>query len=245
MCFRRPTQRDRARSPQIARASCPVARTGAVRLPQRPTASANRGSNADARHCTTAFKNAHGTIFRELLYPWHPWFAHRVAVHEAIGKSNEVVFRCTLSVSDLSRAVEIPAWMFDRTVCAAARLTAAPYVNAAALSALRDLLWHALGDPSALSSEPVSGVSRTSPDQNRREAHACQQKGMPDQAGERSAGPAATRPVRRRSPQGHNGYANVAGTAVGDTGNANRSDGAADPGACRREPVRITARGRS
>jgi len=120
--------------------------------------------------CTTAFKNAHGTIFRELLYPWHPWFAHRVAVHEAIGKPNEVVFRCTLSGSDAGRAVEIPAWMFDRTVCAAARLTAAPYVNAAALSALRDLLWHALGDPSALSSEPVSGVSRTSPDQNRREA---------------------------------------------------------------------------
>ena len=95
--------------------------------------------------CTTAFKNAHGTIFRELLYPWHPWFAHRVAVHEAIGKPNEVVFRCTLSGSDAGRSAEIPAWMFDRTVCAAARLTAAPYVNATALSALRDLLWHALG----------------------------------------------------------------------------------------------------
>ena len=181
----------------------PLLRTGAARLPQRPMASANRGSNADARHCTTAFKNAHGTIFRELLYPWHPWFAHRVAVHEAIGKPNEVVFRCTLSGSDAGRSVEIPAWMFDRTVCAAVRLTAAPHVNAAALSALRDLLWHALWDPSASSSEPVSGVSRTSPDQNRRQAHACQQKGMPDQAGEPSAGPrAAARPVWRRSPQG-------------------------------------------
>src|SRR5712671_2706679 len=66
----------------------------------------SRGSGVDAQHCTTAFKNAHGTIFRELLYPWHPWFAHRVAVHEAIGKSNEVVFRCTLSGSDAGRAVE-------------------------------------------------------------------------------------------------------------------------------------------
>src|SRR6516165_11881962 len=64
----------------------------------------SRGSGAGARHCTTAFKNAHGTIFRELLYPWHPWFAHRIAVHEAIGKSNEVVFRCTLSGSDAGRA---------------------------------------------------------------------------------------------------------------------------------------------
>ena len=196
--------------------------------------------------CTTAFKNAHGTIFRELLYRWHPWFAHRVAVHEAIGKSNEVVFRCTLSGSGAGRSVEIPAWMFDRTVCAAARLTAAPYVSAAALSALRHLLWHALRDPSVSSSEPVSGVSRTSRDQNRREAHACQQKGMPDQAGEPSAGPrAAARPVWRRSSQGHSGYANVAGTAGGDTGDADRSDGAADLGACRHEPARIAAEDRS
>src|SRR5215469_16390919 len=99
-----------------------------------------RAQGACAPGCTTAFKNAHGTIFRELLYPWHPWFAHRIAVHEAIGKSNDLVFRCTLTGSDAGRSVEIPAWMFDRSVCAAVRLTAAPYVSAAALSALRDLL---------------------------------------------------------------------------------------------------------
>ena len=185
-------------------------------------------------------------MFRELLYPWHPWFARRVAVHEAIGKSKDLIFRCTLSGADAGRSVEIPAWMFDRTVCAAARLTAAPYVSAAALSALRDLLWRALNDTSASSNVPVSGVSRTSPDQNRREAHACQQNRMPDQAGEPSAGPGATaRPVRRRPPQDHSGYASVAGTAGGDTGNTDRTDGAADPGACWREPARIAAGGRS
>ena len=57
--------------------------------------------------------------------------------------------------------------MFDRTACAAAPGGAAychPYVSAAALSALRDLLWHALKDTSASSSVPVSGVSRTSRD---------------------------------------------------------------------------------
>jgi hypothetical protein len=70
------------------------------------------------------------------LYPWHPWCALYVAIHEAIGKSNELVFRCTLSGSDASRSVEIPAWMFDRAACEEARLTAAPYViSAAALSA--------------------------------------------------------------------------------------------------------------
>ena len=46
-------------------------------------------------------------MFRELLYPWHPWFAHRVAVHEAIGKSSDLVFRCTLSGSDAGPSVEI------------------------------------------------------------------------------------------------------------------------------------------
>ena len=116
--------------------------------------------------CTTSFENAHGTVFRELLYRWHPWFARRVAVHEAIGKSNDLVFRCTLSGSDAGRSEEVPAWMFDRAACAEARLTAAPYVSAAALSALRDLLRHALKDTSASSSVPVSGVSRTSRDQN-------------------------------------------------------------------------------
>jgi hypothetical protein len=60
------------------------------------------------------------------LYPWHPWFARRVAVHEAIGKSNDLVFRCTLSGSDAGRSEEVPAWMFDRAACAEARLTAAP-----------------------------------------------------------------------------------------------------------------------
>jgi hypothetical protein len=30
-------------------------------------------------------------MFRELLCPWHPWFAHRVAVHEAIGKTSDLV----------------------------------------------------------------------------------------------------------------------------------------------------------
>ncbi len=204
------------------------------------------GPDGAGAGCTMSFENAHGTMFRELLYPWHPWFARRVAVHEAIGKSKDLVFRCTLSGSDAGRSVEVPAWMFDRTVCAAARLTAAPYVSAAALSALRDLLSHALRDPSASSSEPVSGVSRTSPDQNQREAHACQQKGMPEQAGEPSGWPrAAARPVWRRSPQGDSGYASVAGTVGGDTGDADRSDGAADLGACRREPARIAAGDRS
>jgi len=208
-------------------------------------ASDSRAPCADAPCCTTSFENAHGTIFRELLYPWHPWFAHRVAIHEAIGNSNDLVFHCTLSGSDTGRSVAIPAWMFDRAICAATWLTVTPYVTAAALSALYDLLWCALRDPPALSSEPASGVSRASSDQHRREAHACQQNGMPDQAGEPATGRRAAARSVRRSPKGHSGYASVAGTAGGDTGNADRSDGAADPKACRCEPPWIGGGGRS
>ena len=30
--------------------------------------------------CTTRLENTHGTEFRELLYPWHPWFRLRIGV---------------------------------------------------------------------------------------------------------------------------------------------------------------------
>jgi hypothetical protein len=63
---------------------------------------------------TTRFENAHGTVLRELLYPWHPWFELQVAIHEAIEKADGVVFRCTLSGSDADRWLEVPAWMFER-----------------------------------------------------------------------------------------------------------------------------------
>jgi hypothetical protein len=52
------------------------------------------------------FKNAHGTVFRELIYHWHPWFGMRVAIHEAIDKADGIVFRCTLSGSAADRWLE-------------------------------------------------------------------------------------------------------------------------------------------
>ena len=81
------------------------------------TSCRRRPSGVD-RHCTTRLKNAHGTEFRELLYRWHPWFGLRVGVHDAIDKSDSIVFRCNLSGSDTDRWLEIPAWMFDRSACA-------------------------------------------------------------------------------------------------------------------------------
>jgi hypothetical protein len=60
-------------------------------------------------HCTTKLENTHGTEFRELLYPWHPWFGLRIGVHAAIERSSGTVFRCSLSGSDADRWLEVPA----------------------------------------------------------------------------------------------------------------------------------------
>ena len=76
-----------------------------------------QGWNVGGGNYTTRFKNANGTVFRELLYHWHPWFGMSVAIHEAIDKADGVVFRCTLSGSAADRWLEVPAWMFERAMC--------------------------------------------------------------------------------------------------------------------------------
>ena len=96
-------------------------------------------SSVDVGHYTTTFRNAHGTVFRELLYRWHPWFGLQVAIHEAVDKADGVVFRCTLNGSAADRWLEIPAWMFDRAACPhPLQLTASPFVGMDALSVLSD-----------------------------------------------------------------------------------------------------------
>ena len=84
----------------------------------------------------------------------------RVAIHEAVDKADDVVFRCTLSGSAADRWLEVPAWMFDRVRCFdPTRLTASPFVSMDALSALSDLLRQALKPPLPSSNAPHSGAS--------------------------------------------------------------------------------------
>jgi hypothetical protein len=185
--------------------------------------------------CRTKFENAHGTLLRKLLYPWHPWFELQVAIHEAIEKSDGVVFRCTVSGSDSDRGLEVPAWMFERAACADHPLTDAPYIDITALSALADLLRQVLKDRAASSNAPLSGASEPSHDQNRREAHVSidvsaavnRRQGTPNS----SQTIAADRPVRRRKAERLGACADVAGTAGGDAGRTDQPDGAVDPGA--------------
>jgi hypothetical protein len=116
--------------------------------------------------CRTGFENAHGTVFRELLYPWHPWCGLQIAVHEAITRADGIAFRCTLTESDGDRWLEVPTWMFDRATCPdQARLAAQPSVGLIALSALAKLLRPTSSDA------PQTGASSFSHEQIGREGH--------------------------------------------------------------------------
>ena len=179
--------------------------------------------------CTTRLKNTHGTDFRELLYRWHPWFGLRVGVHEAIERSGEVVFRCSLSGTDVDRWLEIPAWMFERSACAWVRVAADAHADLAALMALAELVRHALSDRFAPSNALLPGASSLSRDQNRGEVHA-----RPEEA-DASAPPLAApnRPVRRRTKDDDRRHAGVVWPSDGDTSRTNQPDDTVDSGSCR------------
>src|SRR5208283_4878466 len=159
----------------------------------------------------------------------------RVAIHGAVDKADDVVFRCTLSGSAADRWLEVPAWMFDRARCLdPTRLATSPFVSMDALSALTDLLRQALKRPLLSLNAPHSGASRSSHDQNRGEAHDHTKPGRIASGGGRMAKASAKRSlptdgsIRRRNA---GATAGMAGPAGGDAGYADRPDGAADPGA--------------
>jgi hypothetical protein len=191
--------------------------------------SCRQGSNAVCGYCTTRFENTHGTEFQELLYRWHPWFGLRIGVHEAIKRSGEVVFRCSLSGADVDRWLEIPAWMFERSACAKVRVAAHAHPDLSALRALAELVRDALSNRFAPSNALLSGASNLSRDQNRGEVYA-----TPDEADASAPLFAATnRPVRTRTKDHDQRYASVVWPSDGDTSRANRPDDAVDLGSCR------------
>jgi hypothetical protein len=98
------------------------------------------------------------------LYPWRPWFGLQVGVHEAIDKSDRVVFRCSLSGLDTDRWLEVPAWMFDRSACFRIGVAADAHVDLAALSTLAALLRQVLSDRAASSNAPLLRASILSRD---------------------------------------------------------------------------------
>jgi len=191
--------------------------------------------------CTTKLWNTHGTEFRELLYPWHPWFGLRVGIHGAIEKSDDIVFRCNLSGSAADRWLEVPAWMFDRVVCARLRVAADAHADMAALTALAELLRRVVNDRFASLNAPVLGAPRPSRDKNRGAVHAKSEEA--DCGARRRA--TADRSVRRRTAADDRRHAGVVDAADGGTISTDRPDGTIDPGACREEPKWPDGGGRS
>jgi hypothetical protein len=63
----------------------------------------------------TGRRNTHGTEVRELSYPWHPWSGRLIHIHGLVD-TGSAVFRCSLSGSASCRLLEVPVWMFDRTL---------------------------------------------------------------------------------------------------------------------------------
>jgi hypothetical protein len=113
--------------------------------------------------CTRNLQNAPRNDFREVRFPWHPWFGLRVGLHEAIERSSGVVFRCTLSSSDVDRGLEIPGWMFDRSVCARVSLMTDSQADLTALTTLAALLRQVLNGGVASSNASLSRVSILGP----------------------------------------------------------------------------------
>jgi hypothetical protein len=95
-----------------------------------------------------------------------------VAVHEAIGKADGKVFRCTLSGLASDRWLEVPAWMFERIICPDQRhLVTSPFASMRALTALSHMISSASQNLRAEPDALPSVASGSSHDQNRREAH--------------------------------------------------------------------------
>jgi len=84
--------------------------------------------------------NTHNTEFREVCYPWHPWFGRTVAVYEVLVKSGHPVCRCGLEEERNRLSIEVPAWMFDAAACSRLRIMAIPAVSCQALGTLQTLL---------------------------------------------------------------------------------------------------------
>jgi hypothetical protein len=182
--------------------------------------------------CTTRLENTHETEFRELLYPWHPWFGLRVGIHSAIEKPDGVFLRCSLRDSDADRWLEVPAWMFDRSACTRARAAADAHVDIVALTALATLLRRVLNERFASSNAPLSSA-RLSHEANRGEIHA---KSHEADAGALPRA-VADGSVCRGPSEGHRRHAGVVRASDGGTNNTDQLDNQAARAARRQKPA--------
>ncbi len=100
-------------------------------------------SNEFCGGCTNQQRNTLSTESREVRYRWHPWFGRTVWVHATRISQGQGFVRCALAPELDTRALEIPAWMFDAGVCSLMNLASEPAVIIDALRELTAVLGHA------------------------------------------------------------------------------------------------------
>jgi hypothetical protein len=155
-----------------------------------------------------------------------------VAVHEAVSRSDGIIFRCTLTGGS-GRQLELPAWMFDRAACRdCSPLASTPLVSTAGLRALsgllHDVLWRATA--SSASSCGASCASRN----EKGEARVSQHDETPNEGIEGPARrAAAVRPVRREPAAADRRCTKVVRPSSRGKKRADRPDETTDPGARR------------
>src|SRR6516165_2505232 len=64
--------------------------------------------DGSALHGTSRQRNTHNLELREVRYPWHPWHACAVAVHEAFTRNGRAVCRGSVDGKPGARLLEIP-----------------------------------------------------------------------------------------------------------------------------------------
>lgn len=156
---------------------------------------------------------------REVPYPLHPWVGCQVDIHEVIDKNGQMICRCSRANSTSSRWSEIPAWMFERTVCVTGRFSTAQRVDIGALRVPARLLWDAM--PISIAQD--LGAALGSHDSDQRVAHATPAKTI------------SIEPIRSQQ-RAKSAKASLASATRRDAPRADATDGALDSRSCRPQP---------
>ena len=105
-----------------------------------PWASPSPTQGACDPHGTSEQHNTHIIEFRQVLYPWHPWYGLRVGVHATLVRRGVAVAHCSSEGVYPPRHLELPLWMLDSAACSRVRAAKSGNVNVESLRELRRLL---------------------------------------------------------------------------------------------------------
>jgi hypothetical protein len=111
--------------------------------------------------CTTERRKTHKTLWARVLYAWHPFYGHEVAVHGERNRRGTIVFTCRVGREENGAVLEIPAWMFDEAVCCHFQSAPEAAVTVEALRALGRMLQAASGVLEAQHESTACGESDT------------------------------------------------------------------------------------